>query len=252
MPWLPTSIHSLLVFKCWQRGDLGCLSPTLQHVRAKEWPLHGVSNLHKVSLLPRHRPPHIEQIPTAVDLDDPQVLHRHPVVPHPPRHLLPLEHPARILALSRRAQGAVRPRRSVRRGHAAEAPPLHSALKSLPLADPGDVHLLPGNEVPRVDARAGGRHGVLGRDSKLPHEVRRMLVHAVPAVELEQRAVHVLPLPLSGAELDGTVPVLLDRLVLEDDVRVEEQDRARMALAPLVPDGHHPHLDPERAAPLVP
>mmetsp|Transcript_19387 Transcript_19387/g.55796 ORF Transcript_19387/g.55796 Transcript_19387/m.55796 type:complete len:274 (+) Transcript_19387:497-1318(+) len=131
--------------------------------------------------------------------------------------------------------------------------PFHCSLKAFALANSANIYILSGDEVSGVDPRPRLRHGIGRRDTELPHNVRRLL----PDVELIERRqggpVDVLGLALSGTDDDGIVPIgPVRRLVADDDVAVQIQHRARVALPPPIPDGHHAHLDAQGAAALVP
>mmetsp|Transcript_25960 Transcript_25960/g.62337 ORF Transcript_25960/g.62337 Transcript_25960/m.62337 type:complete len:277 (-) Transcript_25960:231-1061(-) len=206
-----------------------------------------------MSLIPRHCALDIDEVPPPIDLDNSQILFGHPDAPHPTRHFLAFEYPPRILTHARTTNRTMTLTRTVRRRHTLEPVPFHPPLKSLPLANSRNIDILPRNEVPGMNLRPRLRHGILRGHPELPHDVRRMLVHAILGIMSHERLRDVLRLALSRADLHRVVTIdRIARHVFDDDVAVQEEDRAGMAFSPPVPDGRHSQFDGQGAAALVP
>src|SRR5918997_6018330 len=99
----------------------------------------------------RYAAAHPQLVVLGVDVDDPQVLDRHGLVPHLARHPLPLED---ARGVGRGPDGAGLPDvvRAVGYGTATEAVTLDGTLKALALGGRADVHLLADLEDVHTDA----------------------------------------------------------------------------------------------------
>mmetsp|Transcript_40154 Transcript_40154/g.84344 ORF Transcript_40154/g.84344 Transcript_40154/m.84344 type:complete len:249 (-) Transcript_40154:129-875(-) len=141
---------------------------------------------------------------------------------------------------------------TMRRRHTLKPMPLNPSLKSLPLANSRNIHILPRHEMPRMNSRPGLRHGILRRHPKLPHNIRRMFLHAKLGIMPHQRLRHPLRLAFPRPNLNRVVSIGgIGCLGPYHNVAVQKEDRARMTLAPIVPYGHHSQFDPQGAASLV-
>lgn len=226
---------------------------------APEWPLDSVANLHPLSLVAGDGTQNIQQVASAINLDDAQILFGDALVAHSAGHLFALPDPAGILAGTGRTKGAVRLGDTVRGGHPAKAPALHGALKALPFALAGDVDALSRHEMAGVygciDGNQVGRIG----NSKFANEPGwrfrtfiNVFLFRKGLILTQDGRINALALLFARRDRDSCVPVLFFRLVAEDSVLVEQQDRARIANAPnVVKDGHHADFNGERPTALV-
>src|SRR5882762_5602953 len=98
------------------------------------------------SARPRHRSPHQQQVLVGVHLHNLQILRRHPHVSHMTWKVLILPDTRRKGTAPNAARRAVM-HRAVRRIAAAVMPALYAALKTLALADAGDINEFAGLEV---------------------------------------------------------------------------------------------------------
>jgi hypothetical protein len=155
------------------------------------------------------------------------------------RHLLLLEHPARILALAGGTVHAVAQRIAVGRAAAAEVVALDDALK--PLADrcAGNVDELAGQEVVGGDLGADGDQ-LVGIDAELGDLPLRLDRGAREVAALGfGRPRH---LARAGAELEGGVAVLLLGPLRDDLAVLQLQHRHRDLLARVGEDAGHAQL----------
>src|SRR6185312_2755430 len=139
-----------------------------------------------------------------VRADDLEVLLGAVTRTHVPRHLLVLEHAARILAVAGRAVRAVGDGNAVGRAKTAEAPALHRSRKALALRDASDVDHLTGDEMLRADARPDVEQSVLV-DAELDDLGLGLDLGLAESAAL--RLGDVLGLGLARAELDGGITV---------------------------------------------
>src|SRR5262249_3020150 len=130
--------------------------------------LHRVADLHKGPFGAGHRALDHDQAALDVDAHDLQVHGGDRLVAEVAAHLLALEGPARILALTGGAQRAVRHRHAVGRTQTAEVPALHAAGEALTDGDTLDVDLLAGDEVVGGQFRPHFDH-VFRADPELGH-----------------------------------------------------------------------------------
>ncbi len=191
------------------------------------------------ALVPGNRSLDEDQAALDVGRDDLEVLLRALAVAHVARHLLVLEHLARILALTGRAERAVRDRDAVRRAQAAEIPALHAALEALTDRVAGDVDELARDEVVGRQRRAGVEQRIFGH-AELGNMGLGLDLGGgeVAALGLGR----VLGLLGAGAKLDGDIAVALARPLRHDLAVLEAQHRYRDVATIVLEQAGHPHF----------
>src|SRR5690606_28421974 len=168
--------------------------------------LHGVLDEQPATLRARDRTLDEDEAALDVGADDFQVLLGAVLVAHVAGHLLVLEDPARILALTGRTKRTVADRHAVRCTHTAEAPALHTAGKALTLGTTLDIDQLAGNEVVSRDFGAHVQQAVFV-DPEFSEDCLGLNFGLAELATL--RLGNVLCLGAACAKLNGRVAILI-------------------------------------------
>mmetsp|Transcript_18420 Transcript_18420/g.26778 ORF Transcript_18420/g.26778 Transcript_18420/m.26778 type:complete len:341 (-) Transcript_18420:333-1355(-) len=204
----------------------------------KLWPFDCITHPDKSTFVARHATMDEQEVSSWLNLHYLEVGGGHPVVPHFAVHLLALEHPAWVLALSGGSQGAVGLGAPVASRAPFEPVLLHGPLGALALRDATNIDQLPCHKVLSMNLCTHGDEG-LGSDPELP-QLPPGGVQLVAGVVALQGPLGVLGFP--HCQLQGVIAIVILSLDLDHRTVVHLEDGARVAHPPLVPHGQHAHL----------